>query len=220
MRIAAAAMAFFSVASAAQSLPDPCGRVAPSARISVVFAPASAQIDETKAAKDIELDDRKTRAFRHLGVTRATLLRDVDVRLNGYTDEGSGRACAWPSIEVKLSVRPLLIELAHELGADQCLREHVLEHELRHVAIYNAHAASAAARLQSEMQQAYGSALLIGDAARMLNDLREEIAQRWLRRLDELIGEADAEHDALDVAEERDSYSVCNGALSKLMPNL
>jgi len=119
----AAVLAVLSAASAAQSFETACdGLSAPAADVRVLFAPAAAQVDESKASREIELDTKKAGAFRHLGVTRATLLRDVDVRVDGYTDPQTGRACAWPKVKLRLRVQPLLIELARELGADPCMR--------------------------------------------------------------------------------------------------
>src|SRR5689334_24172932 len=209
-----------STASAADSFEAACDALNSTADIRVEFKAASAQLDESKAAREIALDDRKGEAFRHLGATHATLLRDVEVRLNGYTDERSGRACAWPKVKLTLTVRPLLIELAKELSADECMRAHVFDHEMRHVAIYNAAALRAGAQLQAEMRAHYQDAKLIGDADALMSELRAEIERRWLSRLDELIALHDREHEALDAAEESEAYAVCKGALAKLIKTM
>jgi hypothetical protein len=217
----AAVLAVLSAASAAQSFEAACdGLSAPAADVRVLFAPAAAQVDESKASREIELDTKKAGAFRHLGVTRATLLRDVDVRLDGYTDPQTGRACAWPKVKLRLRVQPLLIELARELGADPCMRAHVFEHEMQHVAIYNAAVLRAQVQLESEMRAHFNERQLVGDATTLMGELQAQIADRWLTRLDALLAVAESEHDALDAAEERQAYSVCNGALSKLIKSM
>ena len=214
-------LAVLSSASAAQSFEAACDALsAPAADVRVLFAPAAAQVDESKASREIELDSEKAGAFRHLGVTRATLLRDVDVRLDGYTDERSGRACAWPKVKLQLRVQPLLIELARELGADPCMRAHVFEHEMQHVAIYNGAVLRAQVQLESEMRAHFNERQLVGDARTLMGELQSQIADRWLTRLDALLAVAESEHDALDAAEERQAYSVCNGALSKLIKSM
>ena len=213
----AIALALASNASSALDLATACGSLEPAAEVRVLFAPAAAQIDDSKRARDIKLDLEKAGAFRQLGVTRATLLRDVDVRLQGFSDERTGRACAWPKVTLKLSVRPLLVELASELGASECMRAHVLEHEMQHVAIYNAAALRAARRLEGEMRAHFNERQLDGDAEMLMQAVRAQIAEQWLSRLDALLAEADREHDALDAAEERQAFSVCNGVLSRIM---
>jgi len=217
----AAVLAVLSAASAAQSFEAACDALsAPAAEVRVLFAPAAAQVDESKASREIELDSEKAGAFRHLGVTRATLLRDVDVRLDGYTDPQTGRACAWPKVKLQLRVQPLLIELARELGADPCMRAHVFEHEMQHVAIYNGAVLRAQVQLESEMRAHFNERQLVGDARTLMGELQSQIAERWLTRLDALLAVAESEHDALDAAEERQAYSVCNGALSKLIKSM
>jgi hypothetical protein len=97
---------------------------------------------------------------------------------------------------------------------------HVLEHEMQHVAIYNASALRAALQLEQEMRAHFNERPLDGSADTLLETVRAQIKERWLARLDALLAEADREHDALDVAEERQAYSVCDGALSRMMKAL
>jgi hypothetical protein len=215
--IVPAALALISGSNAAAPLEAVCDSLPPAAEVRVVFAPAAAQIDDSKLAREIKLDGDKASAFRQLGMTRATLLRDVDVRLEGYSDERTGRACAWPKVTLRLSVQPLLVELARELGANECMRAHVLEHEMLHVAIYNAAALRASAQLEREMRAHFNERQLDGDAVSLMPELQAQIADRWLPRLEALFAEGDREHEALDAAEQRQAYSVCNGALSQLI---
>jgi hypothetical protein len=114
-------------------------------------------------------------------------------------------------------VHPLLVELAHELEGSTCMRTHVFDHEMQHVAIYNAGAQRAAAQLEREMRAELNQRQLDGDAATLMRDVREQIAGRWLPRLDQLVAEGNREHDALDAAEERQAYSVCNGVLPQIL---
>jgi len=199
-------------------LDSACGSLAPTAEVRVSFLPAAAQIDDTKRAREIKFDGDKAGAFRQLGVTRATLVRDVDVRLEGFADDR--HACAWPKVTLKLSVRPLLVELARELEANECMRVHVLEHEMQHVAIYNASALRAALQLEQEMRAHFSARQLDGAADTLLETVQAQIRERWLSRLDALLAEADREHDALDAAEERQAYKVCDGALSRMLKGL
>ena len=212
------ALTLASGVCSAVDLDTACGSLAPSAEVRVSYLPAAAQVDDTKRARDIKLDGDKAGAFRQLGVTRATLLRDVDVRLEGFADDR--HACAWPKVTLKLSVRPLLVELASELEANPCMRAHVLEHEMQHVAIYNASALRAALQLEQEMRAHFNERQLDGSADTLLETVRAQIKERWLTRLDALLAEADREHDALDAAEEQQAYKVCDGALSRMMKAL
>jgi hypothetical protein len=204
----------------AVDLDTACEALAPAAQVHVTYLPSAMQVDDSKRSRDIQLDGDKAGSFRQLGVTRATLHRDVDVRLEGFSDEQSGRACAWPSITVKLSVRPLLVELARELNLSECMRSHVLEHEMLHVAIYNASAQRVSAKLEQEMRAHFNERRLDGAADSMLQAVRTEVNERWLARLDTLLAESDREHDTLDAAEEQRAYTVCDGALARVIKAL
>jgi hypothetical protein len=217
----AAALALVSGASGAAPLEVLCNSLPPAAEVRVLFAPSAAQLDDSKSARDLRLAaDEEGAAFRHLGVTRATLQRELDIRLEGYTDERTGRACAWPKVELRLSVSPLLVELARELEGSPCLRAHVFNHEMQHVAIYNASAQRAAAQIEREMRAELNQHQLDGDSASLMRDMREQLAQRWLPRLDDLVAEGNREHDALDAAEERQAFSVCNGVLPQILKTI
>src|SRR5205814_9158547 len=114
-------LALTSDATGAAPLEVLCDSLPPAGEVRVLFAPAAAQLDESKPSRDIGLDIERGAAFRHLGVTHATMQRDLDVRLEGYSDERTGRACAWPKVRLRLSVHPLLVELARELEDSECL---------------------------------------------------------------------------------------------------
>lgn len=215
--VVAAAATLVSAASAGQSFETVCDALQPAAEVHVSYAPAAAQVDDSKAARDIKPDPKRDDSFRHLGVTRATLSRDVDVRLGGFTDARTGRACAWPKVTLRLTVHPLLIELARELGANECMHNHVFEHEMRHVAIYNAAVVRAASQLQQEMRAHFNERQLLGDEATLMHEVQAQISERWIARLDALLAESELEHDALDAVEEGQAYLVCGGALSQLV---
>jgi len=70
------------------------------------------------------------------------------------------------------------------------------------------------------MRAHFNGRLLVGNATTLMGELQAQIADRWLTRLDALLAVAESEHDALDAAEERQAYSVCNGALSKLIKSM
>jgi hypothetical protein len=91
---------------------------------------------------------------------------------------------------------------------------------MQHVAIYNASALRAALQLEQEMRAHFSARQLDGAADTLLETVQAQIRERWLSRLDALLAEADREHDALDAAEERQAYKVCDGALSRMLKGL
>ncbi len=95
-------------------------------------------------------------AARILGLTRSDTEFQVTVRSRvvGPADDG-GTACAIPEgIEVKLALVRRVIHIAREIAGDPCLRDEVLAHEMRHVAIDDALLNDFRSRLLPRFRQA------------------------------------------------------------------
>jgi len=169
--------------------------------VQVSFTPGIAVIDETKPSRELQ----KTGAYgmvHQLGLTLANLQRTVAVRMHEQAH------CPRPTVRVQLSVQPLVIELASELSGMSCLRDHVLEHERQHAAIYNAAAARAAVQLGREMQIQLSVPAGSRDAA-SLRALHARVNGYWLARLDALLAQGNAEQEAIDALEPREAYLAC-----------
>ena len=54
----------------------------------------------------------------------------------GIEDQRDGRVCVRPSIRVELSATPMTVYIGREIAGDPCRDAAALEHELKHVAVY------------------------------------------------------------------------------------
>jgi hypothetical protein len=169
--------------------------------VQVTFTPGIAAIDQSKPSRQLQ----KTGAYtmvHQLGLTLAGSQRTVAVRMH---EEGH---CQRAIVSVHLRVDALVIELASELSALSCLRQHVLEHEMQHAAIYNAAGARAALQLEREMQTQLRLPRDPRDQS-WLRDLHERVNGFWLARLNALLAEGNAEQQALDAVEPQEMYRAC-----------
>jgi hypothetical protein len=195
------------VAAAADTVAG-CG--SPLVEVGVSFAPGTVLIDDSKPSRALEKTGGKLAALHQLGVTRATPQRVVRVQLN----EREPGACPRARVTLQLSVRPLVVELAAELKQNDCLRAYVLEHEMQHVAIYNAATSRAAVQLEQEMRAQWSASRSRGTRDNV-HDLQTQVNDQWLPRLDALVAAADVEQEALDVDQERQAYRACNGEMAQ-----
>jgi hypothetical protein len=200
------------LASNAADLATACATSRHVTKASVVFVETVPAIEDTATAADLAAHAERQLQFRKFAYTQATLVRNVSLRLDGFSDQADGQACLWPKVEIELRFEPLRVQLARELSVNSCFRYHVLEHELTHVAIYQAAVRDGAEQLRVELDEWLQRTRFEGQAERLMAQLQQDISHQWLPRLDELINAADKRHDALDAAEEAHAYSVCNGA--------
>jgi hypothetical protein len=178
--------------------------------VRVAFTPGTAVIDESKASRELESTGGRSAKFHQLGVTRATIERVLHVQFD--------ESCGPTKVSLQLTVRPLVVELARELNKEPCLRAYVLEHEMQHVAIYNAAGRRAAQQLEREMRARLTRSR--GDANAALREMQARIDGQWSLRLDALVSLADAEQDALDADQDQRAYRVCNGAIAPFLQTL
>jgi hypothetical protein len=193
-----------------------CVEASTAVDVRVSFKPGTAVIEESKASRELQKTGGRSAAFHQLGVTQATIQRALHVQF----DESPQPTCIRPKVWLQLAVRPLVVELARELNQDPCLRAYVLEHEMQHVAIYNAAGRRAAQQLEREMRARLTYSRSLGSADAALRDLQTRIDGQWSSRLDALMSEADAEQEALDVDQDRRAYRACNGAIAPFLQTL
>lgn len=202
--------------AAAADSKNACVGASTAVDVHVSFTPGTAVINDSKASRELERTGGRSAAFHQLGVTRAMIQRVLHVQF----DESNPSACARPKVLLQLTVRPLMVDLASELNRDPCLRAYVLEHEMQHVAIYNAAGRKAAQQLEREMRARLTYSRSRGNAEAALREMQARIDGQWSSRLDALMSEADAEQDALDVDQDRRAYRACNGAIASLLQTL
>ncbi len=206
-----------SALATAADLKASCAESKHRAAVTVEFAETQADVDDTHAALDLRAQPHQLDNLEKYAFTQATLVRDLRLRLEGFTDPRTGHACLWPKIDIQLRWEPLRVHLARELSADECFRYHVLEHELAHVAIYQAAVRDAAPKWRDELSSRLQTVRYEGQADRLMAQLQKEMTEYWLPRLEALIDAANVEHDKIDTDEAERALSVCNGATQRVM---
>jgi hypothetical protein len=106
-------------------------------RIDVVMAPVVHGTDRTRSWRELTaMSGDDTPDLRAVGLTTAQIGHQALVETAGIENQRDGRVCVRPSIRVELSATPMTVYISREIAADPCRDAAALEHELKHVAVY------------------------------------------------------------------------------------
>lgn len=94
---------------------------------------------------------------RTVGLTQARLSYESTLEGKGIEERWGGRVCARPHVRVVFSAAPMTVYVARELAADDCRRELIREHEMRHVAVYRTYLAEIVERARRELPAVFGA---------------------------------------------------------------
>ena len=106
-------------------------------RIDVVIARVVHGTDRTRSWRELTaMSGDETSDLRAVGLTTAQIGHQALVETAGIENQGDGRVCVRPSIRVELSATPMTVYISREIAGDPCRDAAALEHELKHVAVY------------------------------------------------------------------------------------
>jgi hypothetical protein len=150
------------------------------------------------------------------GLTVATYLHDTSY--NNTIVDLKGDMCVVPGIEIKLSFKNIVINLAKELPPKSCIYNYILEHESHHVEIYKKGLDQMALDLTQLFQEKYvdkrfynsNSAVADKEAQAYTDSFYDEAIRNGVKKISQ-------EHNNFDSAQEyARAVSACNHALRKL----
>lgn len=156
-----------------------CEKLAAEAVIRVVFEDRPVARDDSQGLDVLKrLSGSGTNAYHNvLGLTHAEPTASLDLAPRVVSDS-DGRACAVPSLTLKLGFSSMQIYLARELK-DACRRRIVDEHEQEHVAVWRNHLRAGARMLEVLLRGKLGRPAYFRNPA--------EAEQGLPRRVNELI---------------------------------
>jgi hypothetical protein len=190
-----------------------CARLPP-AHIEVRKAAINVVTNDRLPLRELtQFGDGDSATHRTLGQTRAEFRQDADIEIAGLHDASGARACSRPQIRVELSMAPMTVYVASELKNIPCARSVVLEHEMKHVAVYRQYMADAALELEGTLPQLFAQRIIV---ARDPGAGEAQVRRELQAFLAEFSARADVElkrrQDAVDTAEEYARVSnACGG---------
>lgn len=187
-----------------------CERLPPS-RIEVVQDAVMVVTNEDLAFRELtQLGEDNPATHRTLGLTKTEFRQLAQIEIKGLNDSAGGRSCSRPQIRLELTMVPMTVYVARELRENACGRAMVLEHEMKHVAVFREHMADTARVLEDQLPGLFGQGVVF---SRDPNAGEAQVRQTLQAFLGEFTasnaGELKLRQAALDSPEE---YARVNGA--------
>ena len=154
-----------------------CEARLPPTRITVQTDPVSYGVDHSLSF--LQLTQKGSALVSHgtqvLGLTEANLRTTVTVTARGLGSRVSGRYCMRPEVSVKLTFNPMKVYMGSNEPEGSCGYNITWDHELRHVAAYQAFLPEFATRVERELIEHFGNTIYKfdsdGEAQRHVDEL-------------------------------------------------
>ena len=139
-----------------------CARALPPTRVEVVDLAADHDTDFTRSYAELTRMGVEAEANeRVIGLTRARIGHSATITVVGIEEPRSRRVCVRPEIRVELSLTPMTVFVGREFRDDSCRRSAIIEHELKHVAVYRDTLAAMTGEARDEIVRAYGNTVML-----------------------------------------------------------
>ena len=138
-----------------------CAKALPATRVAVNALPAPYDTDFSRPYAELTRMGVEAGADeRVIGLTRARMSHRATIVVAGIEEPRSRKVCVRPEIDVELSLLPLTVFVGREFRDDDCRRAAIVEHELKHVAVYRAYLDEVAGEVREEVARAYGNTVM------------------------------------------------------------
>ena len=125
--------------------------------IDIEAAPINVDTDFTKSSAELTAMGAASTGRQVLGLTQTNLKWAVSFSGNGITRRTSGRHCMRPAIKVRLAFEPMTVLVGSEQRENSCAFNITMDHERKHVAIYERFLADISARVETELRERFGN---------------------------------------------------------------
>lgn len=148
----------------------------PPAHFEVEAAPVTFTEDYSQSLRTLTArHDGAQIHHRTVGLTEGRLAYESTLESKGLEDRAGGRVCARPSVRVVFSATPMVVFIAREVADDACRRNLILEHEMKHVAVYREYLNELVAATRRELPSLYGERVVY---ARDAHESQETMRRR------------------------------------------
>ncbi len=201
---------------------DPCANLAPpSVKVERLETRVTTNLDYnvgglTRLGSKMQPSQRQI-----LGLTKGqAVVRYALVMPRLVTPDGRWE-CASPQLTLSYGFDPITVYVAREFPAGSCAYQEIYTHEVRHLEAYKAHAVQVEAELTRALQKRFADTGPWRGAAGQAEDrLRQELGERWVPYVRDLLDRVEAEQRRIDTPEEYDRIAAsCNGEISQRLGN-
>lgn len=165
------------------------------------------------------MEAEKPGVSHYLGLTKSSLRVQTESQSSTVTLNNGFRCASYETV-VNLGFNKITVYVAQELVADRCSFEHVLSHEMQHVAFHNEAARLTTNRLNLEASDYIGNGEATSSwfGAGGASSSVEDLSRRLMDRAKQLFVQYNVRHQEIDTpAQYAGNSAVCGGAISRLM---
>ena len=171
--------------------------------------PAALREDYSRSYGELErMSEASSANHRTVGLTRAQFGYRSSLELEGLEDTKGARACAKPLVRVDIELTGMTVYVAREYRGDTCREPLILEHERKHVAVFERYAAEVAPALQRDLETRFGNRVVYGASmAAIQQSIKRDLAAHLDAFMERARGEIDRRHAQIDTPSEYDKIA-------------
>jgi len=171
--------------------------------VRVTTNPVSYTTDFSRSIDDLTARGAHSAGTIVLGLVETQVRSTAKFGLNGMKQHFRDRYCMRPSVEVRLAFEPMRLFVAREHPEGSCAFRVTMEHELKHIAVYQEYLDDFAAQVQVDLARDLGDGILyFGSPAEADAHVEAAIAQTLTPYLEGVSGQVKARQQRVDSAEE------------------
>ena len=142
--------------------------------------------------------------YTTFGLTTVRFGHETDIEVRVFEDSENARACGTATVDVKLSMQPVVVYVGKELVRTPCAHDATLAHELKHIASFRQVLGEAAKDLQGDLADAIGTGVRrAGTRQEIERSLSAQIKAYLSTFVTQWQREMTARQDAVDTENER-----------------
>jgi hypothetical protein len=171
--------------------------------VRVTTTPVSYTTDFSRSIDDLTARGAHSAGTIILGLVETQVRSEAKFGLNGIKQNFRDRYCMRPSVEIRLAFQPMRLFVAKEHPEGSCAFRVTMEHELKHIAVYQEYLADFAAQVQVDLSRELGDRILyFASPAAADAHVEAAIAQTLKPYLEGVQDEVKARQKRVDSAEE------------------
>ena len=163
MLVLLAALPALCACDAFDSFDKVCERRLAPTSVEVVTKPVSYVYDFSKSTGELTARGAHRAGTVVLGLVETEIRSEAAVGLNGIKQTFGSRYCMRPKLTVKLAFEPMTLFVASEQPEGSCAFRVTMEHELKHIAVYQDYLEDFAGRVQDDLGRALGGGIVYVD---------------------------------------------------------
>lgn len=174
------AAALVAGCDAFRSFESMCERRLGPATVRVATTPVSYTTDFSRSIDDLTARGAHATGTIVLGLVETEMRSEAKFGLNGIKQSFRDRYCMRPSVEVRLAFEPMRLYVASEHPEGSCAFRVTMEHELKHIAVYQAYLEDFAVQVQADLARELGEGILYFGSAAAADAHIESVIQKTL----------------------------------------